>query len=340
MLHQAAAEAGCPRGALSARHVASLAALVTGWHGQRWADLPGRDPGRTAVWQAAVHRAGSRGAGRRHEQTRRARVDATDLGSDLDKVLITAESCRRGSASWPRRSTPITLTANCCWSACSRARSWSWPTWPGPCTCRSQMDWMAVSSYGSGTKSSGVVRILKDLDADITGRHVLVVEDIVDSGLTLSWLVGNLQSRQPGVAARSAPCCASPPRCADRGATSPTPGSTSATSSSSGYGLDYARALPQPALHRDTRAARVRRGTLPPLKYVHRGRGVPGERLPVGRYAVSWPLRRRHGRPGVPSGIPAHRPEDREAAHDQRDAKDSRRKPAGTRLVRRDRPRD
>jgi hypoxanthine phosphoribosyltransferase len=60
-----------------------------------------------------------------------------------------------------------------------------------------RMDWMAVSSYGSGTKSSGVVRILKDLDSDITGRHVLVVEDIVDSGLTLSWLVSNLQSRQP-----------------------------------------------------------------------------------------------------------------------------------------------
>src|SRR5580698_1274176 len=60
-----------------------------------------------------------------------------------------------------------------------------------------QMDWMAISSYGSGTKSSGVVRILKDLDTDITGRHVLIVEDIVDSGLTLSWLVGNLKSRGP-----------------------------------------------------------------------------------------------------------------------------------------------
>jgi hypoxanthine phosphoribosyltransferase len=60
-----------------------------------------------------------------------------------------------------------------------------------------QMDWMAVSSYGSGTKSSGVVRILKDLDTDITGRHVLVIEDIIDSGLTLSWLVGNLRSREP-----------------------------------------------------------------------------------------------------------------------------------------------
>ena len=59
------------------------------------------------------------------------------------------------------------------------------------------MDWMAVSSYGSGTTSSGVVRILKDLDADISGRHVLIVEDIVDTGLTLSWLVANLVSRGP-----------------------------------------------------------------------------------------------------------------------------------------------
>ena len=58
-----------------------------------------------------------------------------------------------------------------------------------------EMDWMAFSSYGSGKKSSGVVRILKDLDRDITGRNVLIVEDIVDSGLTLSWLKSNLESR-------------------------------------------------------------------------------------------------------------------------------------------------
>ncbi|MDN5604236.1 hypoxanthine phosphoribosyltransferase [Rothia sp. HC945] len=57
------------------------------------------------------------------------------------------------------------------------------------------MDWMAVSSYGSGTKSSGVVRILKDLDTDLHGRDVLIVEDIIDSGLTLSWLKSNLESR-------------------------------------------------------------------------------------------------------------------------------------------------
>jgi hypoxanthine phosphoribosyltransferase len=64
----------------------------------------------------------------------------------------------------------------------------------GPAT---EMEFMAVSSYGSGTSSSGVVRILKDLDRDITGRHVVIVEDIVDSGLTLSWLMKYLQSRSP-----------------------------------------------------------------------------------------------------------------------------------------------
>jgi hypoxanthine phosphoribosyltransferase len=60
-----------------------------------------------------------------------------------------------------------------------------------------ELDFMAVSSYGSGTKSSGVVRILKDLDGDIGGRDVLVVEDILDSGLTLTWLLRNLAARGP-----------------------------------------------------------------------------------------------------------------------------------------------
>jgi len=58
-------------------------------------------------------------------------------------------------------------------------------------------DFMAVSSYGSATRSSGVVRIVKDLDADLTGRHVLIVEDIIDSGLTLSYLRKNLHARGP-----------------------------------------------------------------------------------------------------------------------------------------------
>ena len=57
------------------------------------------------------------------------------------------------------------------------------------------MDWMAVSSYGASTKSSGVVQIRKDLDTDLHGKHVLIVEDIIDSGLTLSWLLENFASR-------------------------------------------------------------------------------------------------------------------------------------------------
>ena len=73
------------------------------------------------------------------------------------------------------------------------------------------MDWMAVSSYGSGTKSSGVVRILKDLDTDLHGRDVIIVEDIIDSGLTLSWLLGNLATAAPP-ASRSSRSSASPRR--------------------------------------------------------------------------------------------------------------------------------
>jgi hypoxanthine phosphoribosyltransferase len=64
-------------------------------------------------------------------------------------------------------------------------------------TIHCRMDWMAVSSYGSGSRSSGVVRILKDLSTDVAGLHVLLVEDIVDTGLTLSYLVTNLRSRGP-----------------------------------------------------------------------------------------------------------------------------------------------
>ena len=61
----------------------------------------------------------------------------------------------------------------------------------------SELEFMAVSSYGASTSSSGVVRILKDLDRDIAGRNVLIVEDIIDSGLTLSWLIRNLLGRNP-----------------------------------------------------------------------------------------------------------------------------------------------
>ena len=124
-------------------------------------------------------------------------MDATDLGSDLDKVLITADELQTRirelaaqiDADYADRELLLVgVLKGAVMVMADLARAMHLPV---------QMDWMAISSYGSGTKSSGVVRILKDLDTDITGRHVLIVEDIVDSGLTLSWLAGNLLSRGP-----------------------------------------------------------------------------------------------------------------------------------------------
>ncbi|HEY2553136.1 MAG TPA: hypoxanthine phosphoribosyltransferase [Streptosporangiaceae bacterium] len=124
-------------------------------------------------------------------------MDASDMGAELDSVLISRERLQQRivelagqiDADYAGRELLLVgVLKGAVMVMADLARAMHLPV---------TMDWMAVSSYGSGTKSSGVVRILKDLDADITGRDVLVVEDIVDSGLTLSWLVQNLQSRGP-----------------------------------------------------------------------------------------------------------------------------------------------
>jgi hypoxanthine phosphoribosyltransferase len=124
-------------------------------------------------------------------------VDESDMGADLKEVLISSEqlSQRIGELAAQidtdyadRELLLVGVLKGAVMVMADLARAMHSPV---------QMDWMAISSYGSGTQSSGVVRILKDLDTDITGRHVLVVEDIVDSGLTLSWLLGNLRSRGP-----------------------------------------------------------------------------------------------------------------------------------------------
>ena len=124
-------------------------------------------------------------------------MDVTDMGDDLAAVLVDADSIQQRvkeiaaeiDADYAGRDlllVGVLKGAVMVMADLSRALHSS---------C--EMDWMAVSSYGSGTKSSGVVRILKDLDKDISGKHVLVVEDIMDSGLTLSWLLKNLRSRGP-----------------------------------------------------------------------------------------------------------------------------------------------
>ena len=122
-------------------------------------------------------------------------MDATDMGSDLQQVLITEEQIGQRldemaaqiDADYAGRDpllVGVLKGAVYVMADLSRRLHMSAP-----------MDWMAVSSYGSGTKSSGVVRILKDLDTDVTDRHILIVEDVIDSGLTLSWLQANLLGR-------------------------------------------------------------------------------------------------------------------------------------------------
>jgi hypoxanthine phosphoribosyltransferase len=124
-------------------------------------------------------------------------VDATDVAGDLVEVLFTEEQIQQRLAELAAEVQRdyagkdlliVGVLKGAVMVMADLARTFSRHV---------EMDWMAVSSYGSGTKSSGVVRILKDLDTDISGRDVLIVEDIIDTGLTLSWLVSNLNSRGP-----------------------------------------------------------------------------------------------------------------------------------------------
>ena len=124
-------------------------------------------------------------------------MDEHDMGKDLEKVLFSqdqldarlAEMAAEIDADYAGEEILLVgVLKGAVMVMADLARKLHSPT---------EMDWMAISSYGSGTKSSGVVRILKDLDTDILDKNVLVVEDIVDSGLTLSWLMANLGTREP-----------------------------------------------------------------------------------------------------------------------------------------------
>ena len=141
------------------------------------------------LWHA--YSATARGAPIGKEDT----VDATDMGNDLKEILVTAEDMDRRLGEMAEQIDRdyagkelliVGVLRGAVMVMADLSRKLHTPL---------EMDWMAVSSYGSGTKSSGVVRILKDLDQDVAGRHVLIVEDIIDSGLTLAWLQQNLISR-------------------------------------------------------------------------------------------------------------------------------------------------
>ena len=186
-LRAALVAAGVPTGSISRAHVVAVDALVVHWTGQGPIALPGgahvaRRCGRLTVCP------GRGGA---------AAVDASDMGGDLERVLLSEQQLDRRlgelaaqiDADYAGRDLLLVgVLKGAVMVMADLSRRLRTPV---------EMDWMAVSSYGAGTTSSGVVRILKDLDADLTGRNVLIVEDIIDSGLTLSWLLSNLRTRGP-----------------------------------------------------------------------------------------------------------------------------------------------
>jgi hypoxanthine phosphoribosyltransferase len=122
-------------------------------------------------------------------------MEFTDVESDLTEILFTEQDIRDKIAELARAIEADYAGEKILLVGVLRGAVMVMADLARELTLPVEMDWMAVSSYGSGTQSSGVVRILKDLDSDLEGRKVLIVEDIIDSGLTLSWLRANLESR-------------------------------------------------------------------------------------------------------------------------------------------------
>ena len=122
-------------------------------------------------------------------------MDLTTAGADIERVIVTAPQIQARLKEIAQQVEADYADKNLLVIGILKGAVMTMADFVRSLNCHVEMDWMAVTSYGSGTKSSGVVRILKDLDRDISGRDVLIIEDIVDTGLTLAWLKSNLQSR-------------------------------------------------------------------------------------------------------------------------------------------------
>lgn len=122
-------------------------------------------------------------------------MDSREIEADLTEVLVTEQQIREKLAELSRRIEADYAGRDLLLVGVLKGAVMVMADLARELRSHVTMDWMAVSSYGAGTQSSGVVKILKDLDSDLSGRDVLIVEDIIDSGLTLSWLLGNLRSR-------------------------------------------------------------------------------------------------------------------------------------------------
>ncbi len=124
-------------------------------------------------------------------------MELADVADDITEVLLTQEQIHAKIAELARRIEKDYAGENVLLVAVLKGAVMVMADLARELKMHVEIDFMSVSSYGMSTESSGVVRILKDLDADLTGRHVIIVEDIIDSGLTLAWLRANLESRGP-----------------------------------------------------------------------------------------------------------------------------------------------
>lgn len=128
-------------------------------------------------------------------QTIRSDVDLSATGTDIERVVVTEEEIRNRLKELAAQVEADYAGRDLLLIGVLKGAVMTMADFARSLQRHIETDWMAVSSYGSGTKSSGVVRILKDLDRDILGKEVLIIEDIVDTGLTLAWLKSNLESR-------------------------------------------------------------------------------------------------------------------------------------------------
>jgi hypoxanthine phosphoribosyltransferase len=122
-------------------------------------------------------------------------MESSDISRDLTTVLVTEEQIQKKLVELAARIDADYVGKDLLLVGVLKGAVMVMADLSRALTSHVSIDWMAVSSYGAGTKSSGVVQIRKDLDSDLTDRHVLIVEDIIDSGLTLSWLLDNFASR-------------------------------------------------------------------------------------------------------------------------------------------------
>ena len=233
VLRAAALHAGCPPTALSAGHIRAMEALVTAWRGQGPLSLPGgvsaaRRGGTIILTRRKAHArlvepaaeavpSPSEEPDTRHRSEAKAAM--TELMAahqvpqvehaagpdgagrpphpDIAEVLISREAIAAKVAELATAIDADYAGQSVLLVGVLKGAAMVMADLSRALTVDTTLEFMAVSSYGSSTSSSGVVRILKDLDRSIEGIHVLVVEDIIDSGLTLSWLVRNLRSRGP-----------------------------------------------------------------------------------------------------------------------------------------------